>query len=95
MNKGQSFRVLVDVLDAQSRFVTSADCQVAVRSEVEAWSGVLTQIEPYARLSNGHYRIRLRDGGEAAIHIQARQRIGRLERYPFVGEGSLPPIEGD
>ena len=83
----------VDVLDEGLRFITSADCEIRPRGEGEGWGGMLTGIEPNAHLSSGRYRIRSRDGAEAVITVQARQRIGESERYPFVGEGEIPRFE--
>lgn len=80
----------VDVLDEHARFVTSADCELTVHEDGTSWGGILTGIEPNARLGSGRHRLRTRGGSEAAIVIQARQRIGQQERYPFVGEG--PPL---
>ena len=91
MNEG-SFTVRVDVLDPQDRFITSADCAIEVQRGSGLWSGVLTGVEPYAHLGSGRHRLRLRDGGRAVIHIQARQRVGQEERYPFTGEGSPPDL---
>lgn len=81
----------VDVLDDQGRFVTSADCELNVRGD--AWSGMLTGIEPNARLGSGRYRLRSRAGVEAPVVVQARQRIAGRDRYPFVGVG--PPAALD
>ncbi len=83
----------VDVLDARARFVTSADCELTPRPGGGGWGGVLTAVEPNAHLGSGRYRLRLRDGAEAVVVIQARQRIGGRERYPFVGEGRPLVIE--
>lgn len=83
-------RTRVDVLDVDAHFVTSADCAIGGSTTEGAWSGALTAVEPHAHLGSGRYRIRWRDGVEAVVHIQARQRIGREERYPFVGEGPAP-----
>ncbi len=83
----------VDVLDEGLRFVTSADCVVRQRGEGNGWGGVLTAIEPNAHLGSGRYRLRSRGGVEAAISVQARQRIGQSERYPFIGEGDIPRFE--
>jgi hypothetical protein len=84
----------VDVLDPQGRFITSAACEIEVQRGAAVWGGVLTGIEPNAHLGSGRHRIRLRDGAQAVIVIQARQRVGREERYPFAGEGAPPPING-
>lgn len=92
MNEGH-FHVRVDVFDAYARFVTSAACAIRVRPGTAAWDGVLTDIEPYAHLGSGRHHIRLRDGAQAVIIIQARQRLGRDERYPFVGEGPPPALD--
>ena len=83
----------VDVLDEGFRFVTGADCEIRPRGEGAGWGGVLTGIEPNAHLGSGRYRIRSRGGVEAVIIVQARQRIGQSERYPFVGEGEVPRFE--
>ena len=82
----------VDILDPEARFVTSAECELRLPSGGGPWGGVLTHVEPYAHLSSGQYRLRLRDGVEAEIHIQGRQRVGQTERYPFVGAGDAPPL---
>jgi hypothetical protein len=81
------------VLDAAGRFITSADCELTTGADAAAWRGALSGIEPNARLSSGRHRIRTRAGVEATITIQARQRIGERERYPFVGEGQAPALE--
>jgi hypothetical protein len=91
VNEG-SYTARVDVLDVQDRFITSAECAIEVQRGSGLWAGVLTGVEPYAHLGSGRHRIRLRDGAQAVIHIQARQRVGRDERYPFVGEGAPPPL---
>jgi hypothetical protein len=90
----RSYRTRVDVLDLQSRFITSAACAIEVQPGAVGWGGVLTEVEPYAHLGSGRHHLRLRGGVEAVIIIQARQRIGGDERYPFLGEGPPPPLEG-
>ena len=92
MNEGNVV-ARVDVLDAQSRFITSAACVIDRQSGTAVWSGVLTDVEPHAHLGSGRHRIRSRDGAEAVIIIQARQRVGREERYPFIGEGPPPVLD--
>ena len=84
----------VDVLDADGRFITSADCEATTGVEAAAWRGTLSGIEPNARLGSGRHRIRTRSGIEVTITIQARQRVGGRERYPFVGEGQAPVLDG-
>jgi hypothetical protein len=87
------YTVRVDVLDVHDRFITSAECAIEVQRGSGLWSGVLTGVEPYAHLGSGRHHLRLRDGARAVIHIQARQRVGRDERYPFVGEGAPPVLD--
>ncbi len=81
--------VPVDLFDEQGRFVTSAGCAIAIRAD-GGWSGVLTSVEPNKHLGSGRYRLRTRDGVEAVITVQARQRIRGREQYPFTGSGPAP-----
>ena len=80
----------VDVFDADEHFITSADCEIAVQPDWAGWRGVLSAIEPNARLGSGRYRIRTRGGATGMILILARQRVRGEERYPFAGEGPPP-----
>lgn len=85
--------VRVDILDADARFVTSADCAIRLAAGSASWSGALTGVEPHAHVGSGRYRLRVRGGAEATIVIQGRVRVGGGERFPFVGEGR-PPVTG-
>lgn len=80
-------------MSVDARFITSAECELSSGADGAAWRGTLTGIEPNKHLTSGRYRLRSRAGREATIVIQARQRIGRRERYPFVGEGTQPEID--
>jgi hypothetical protein len=83
----------VDILSVDARFITSAECELSSGAEGTSWRGMLTGIEPNKRLASGRYKLRSRGGREATIVIQARQRIGQRERYPFVGEGTQPEFD--
>jgi hypothetical protein len=83
----------VDIFSVDARFITSAECELSSGAEGAPWRGMLTGIEPNKRLISGRYKLRSRGGREATIVIQARQRIGQRERYPFVGEGTQPEFD--
>lgn len=85
----ETAETLVDVLDEDGRFITSAAC-ILDASTSGTWSGALSDIEPNKRLSSGRYRLRTRTGTEVQVIVRGRQRIGTRERYPFSGTGALP-----
>lgn len=91
---GPQHRLPVDVTTESGQPAATATCFFAAFTDdngAERWRGFLTFIDPAGALAPGGYRLRLPDGGSAAIQVR-EIRTDQREQAVFVGVGSPPPI---